>query len=188
VAESCQVSVLDPPALMLAPPVALDVASAFREHYPFVLRALVGLGVTPIDADDVAQEVFVVAHRRRHEYDPTRPSRAWLYGIARGLARNRRRARKDESLDVLPVATRGDPENAAAHNQALSVALRCLDALSVKLREVFVLTEFEGLTAPEVATVLDLPVNTVYSRVRLGRARFDAALAKVRAREGVKLR
>jgi RNA polymerase sigma-70 factor (ECF subfamily) len=177
---------------MLAPPLALDVASAFREHYPFVLRALVGLGVTPIDADDVAQEVFVVAHRRRTEFDPSRRpeggARAWLYGIARGLARNRRRARKDESLDVLPVAPGGDPENAAAHNQALSVALRCLDTLSTKLREVFVLTELEGLTAPEAAAVLDLPVNTVYSRVRLGRARFDAALAKLRAREGVKVR
>ncbi len=177
---------------MLAPPAVLDVASAFREHYPFVLRALVGLGVTPIDADDVAQEVFVVAHRRRHEFDPTlRPqggARAWLYGIARGMARNRRRARKDESLDVLPVAPGGDPEHAAAHSQALSLALRCLDALSGKLREVFVLTEFEGLTAPEVAEVLELPVNTVYSRVRLGRARFDAALAKLRAREGAKSR
>ncbi len=173
---------------MIAPPVALDVALAFREHYPFVLRALVGLGVTPIDADDVAQEVFVVAHRRRTQFDPSRPARAWLYGIARGLARNRRRMRKDESLDVLPVAPGIDPESAAAQGQALSLALRCLDALSAKLREVFVLTEFEGLTAPEAAIVLDLPVNTVYSRMRLGRERFDAALAKVRAREGVGVR
>ncbi len=171
---------------MIAPPVALDVAAAFRDHYPFVLRALVGLGVTPIDADDLAQEVFVVAHRRRREFDPTRPARAWLYGIARGLARNRRRARKDDALDVLPIAALGDPERAAEHNEALSLALRCLDGLSSKLREVFVLTEFEGLTAPEAADILELPVNTVYSRVRLGRERFDAALAKLRAREGSK--
>lgn len=175
---------MERPAVVIAPPRALDVASAFREHYPFVLRALVGLGVTPIDADDVAQEVFVVAHRRRHEFDPTRPARAWLYGIARGLARNRRRTRKDESLDVLPVDAGRDPESAAAHSEALSLALRCLDSLSSKLREVFMLTEFEGLTAPEVAELLELPVNTVYSRVRLGRERFDGALAKLRAHRG----
>jgi RNA polymerase sigma-70 factor (ECF subfamily) len=181
------VTVLERPALVLAPPAALDVAAAFREHYPFVLRALVGLGVTPIDADDVAQEVFVVAHRRRGEFDPTRPARAWLYGIARGLARNRRRVRRDESLDVLSVGvSTEDPERAAAQSEALSLALRCLDALSTKLREVFVLTEFEGLTAPEVAELLELPVNTVYSRVRLGRERFDGALAKLRALRGGK--
>lgn len=172
------------PIAPIAPMGALDVAAAFREHYPFILRALVGLGVTPIDADDVAQEVFVVAHRRRADFDPARPPRAWLYGIARGLARNRRRSRKDESLDVLPVASGADPESAAAQTQALSLALRCLDTLSTKLREVFVLTEFEGMTAPEVAAVLELPVNTVYSRVRLGRERFDAALAKLRAPKG----
>lgn len=185
-AESCPVAVLDQPALVVAPVRALDVASAFREHYPFVLRTLVGLGVTAIDADDIAQEVFVVAHRRRADFDPSRPARAWLYGIARGLARNRRRVRKDDALDVLPASSTADPENAAARNEALSLALRCLDALSSKLREVFVLSEFEGLTAPEVAALLELPVNTVYSRMRLGRERFDAALAKHRAAGGGK--
>lgn len=184
VPDSCTVAALDPPAsLALRNPAALDVAAAFREHYPFVLRALVCLGVTPIDADDVAQEVFVVAHRRRHEFDGDRRPRAWLYGIARRLARARRRARTTDVLDALPAATVGDPERAAAQSQALSLALCCLDRLSPKLREVFVLTELEGLAAPEVATILELPVNTVYSRLRLGRERFDAVLAKLRAQE-----
>jgi RNA polymerase sigma-70 factor, ECF subfamily len=184
VADSCSVAALDSPAsLALRTSTSLDVDAAFREHYPFVLRALVCLGVTPIDADDVAQEVFVIAHRRRDDFDGDRRPRAWLYGIARRLARSRRRARTTDVLDALPAATVGDPERAAAHSQALSVALRCLDRLSPKLREVFVLSELEGLAAPEVAQLLELPVNTVYSRLRLGRERFDAVLTKLRAQE-----
>jgi len=177
------VAALESPGQLAVQSAALDVAAAFREHYPFVLRALVCMGVAPIDADDVAQEVFVVAHRRRTEFDGDRRPRAWLYGIARRLARSRRRARKTDVLDALPAATVGDPERAAAHSQALSLALRCLDRMSTKLREVFVLTELEGLAAPEVAQILELPVNTVYSRLRLGRERFDAALAELRAQE-----
>lgn len=183
VADPCTVAALQSPAALALQTTALDVAAAFREHYPFVLRALVCLGVTPIDADDVAQEVFVVAHRRRADFDHERPPRAWLYGIARRLARSRRRAHTTDALDALPAATVGDPEHAAAQSQALSLALRCLERLSPKLREVFVLTELEGLAAPEVAQILELPVNTVYSRLRLGRERFDAALAERRALE-----
>jgi len=186
VADACAVAALDPPAPIAVRNTSLDVAAAFREHYPFVLRALVCLGVTPIDADDVAQEVFVVAHRRRAAFDGDRRPRAWLYGIARRLARSRRRARTTDALDALPAASVGDPERAAAQSQALTLALRCLDRLSPKLREVFVLVELEGLGAPEVAQILELPVNTVYSRVRLGRERFDAALSKLRAQESVR--
>lgn len=172
-----------PAALVVVGTGELDVASAFREHYPFVLRALVGLGVPPIDADDVTQEVFVIAHRRRADFDPSRPARAWLYGIARGVARNRRRVRRPELVDALPAAA-DDPERDVANNEALALALRAMDGMSSKLREVFVLMEFEALSAPEVATLLEISVNTVYSRLRLARDRFDAAVAKLRAREG----
>ncbi len=171
------------PALALRDTGELDVASAFREHYPFVLRALVGLGVPPIDADDTAQEVFVIAHRRRADFDATRRARAWLYGIARGVARNRRRARRPELVDALPAAA-DDPERDVVNNQALALALRAMDGLSSKLREVFVLMELESMSAPEVAQLLELSVNTVYSRLRLARGRFDTALAEIRAREG----
>jgi RNA polymerase sigma-70 factor (ECF subfamily) len=60
--------------------------------------------------------------------------------------------------------------------------------LSSELRDVFVLVDIEGLTAPEVAHALGLNLNTVYSRVRVGRQRFAEAIDErrcVREREGI---
>jgi RNA polymerase sigma-70 factor, ECF subfamily len=186
VQDSCAVAALDRTAALVPAPldVALDVAGAFREHYPFVLRVLIGLGVPALDADDVAQDVFVVAHRRRAAFDGRRSLRGWLYGIARKLAQNRRRRRRLDGTGALPAATTGDPERAAAEAEALLIALRCLDRMSARLRETFVLAELEGLEAPVIAELLALPLNTVYSRLRLARARFEAALIELRAKEG----
>jgi RNA polymerase sigma-70 factor (ECF subfamily) len=179
------VAALDRTAALTPVPVAvtLDVAGAFRDHYPFVLRVLVGLGVDPLDADDVAQDVFVVAHRRRAAFDTRRPLRAWLYGIARRLARNRRRRRRLDGSGELPAATTGDPERAVARAEALRIALSCLDKMSARLRETFVLAELECMDAPTIAELLGLPINTVYSRLRLGRQRFEAALAELREQQ-----
>jgi simple sugar transport system ATP-binding protein len=94
-----------------------------------------------------------------------------------------RRARRPELVDALPAAA-DDPERDVVNNQALALALRAMDGLSSKLREVFVLMELESMSAPEVAQLLELSVNTVYSRLRLARGRFDTALAEIRAREG----
>jgi RNA polymerase sigma-70 factor (ECF subfamily) len=57
-----------------------------------------------------------------------------------------------------------------------------LDGLSDDKREVFVLTELEQLSAPEIGLLLELNVNTVYARLRAARADFERALQRHRAR------
>jgi RNA polymerase sigma-70 factor (ECF subfamily) len=56
--------------------------------------------------------------------------------------------------------------------------------LSPEHREVFVMAEVEGFTAPEIADALGAKLNTVYSRLRLGRAQFERALARHLRRHG----
>lgn len=46
------------------------------------------------------------------------------------------------------------------------------------------MAEVEEMTAPEIAEVLGVPLNTVYSRIRLARRDFEAALKRIRAQEG----
>jgi len=164
----------------------LDIDAAFREHYAFIWRALVCLGVSKADADDVAQEVFVVAHRRRDVFDGRATARAWLYGVARKLARNHRRRSGDgrwQGVTTDPIAIAGDPEQNATQQQALDLVQRCLGRMSPKLRDALVLADIEGLTAPEVATCLGIGINTAYSRIRLARARLDELLAEQLTRE-----
>lgn len=177
----------------------LDVAEAFHLHHTFIWRTLVCMGVPRGDADDLAQDVFLVAHRRRVDFDGRRPVRAWLYGIARGLARNhlrriRFRTSKTELASEVPLlglpaseSAADDPERALARRRSVAMLGAFLDTLSFKLREVFVLSEIEGMTAPEVGSALGLKTNTVYSRVRLARRKFEKAVAQWASRPGESL-
>ena len=54
-----------------------------------------------------------------------------------------------------------------------------LGALPAEQREVFVLADIEGLSAPEISDALEVKVNTIYSRLRLARKRFTAKIEEL---------
>lgn len=167
----------------------LDVSSAFRQHFRFVWGTMTALGVPAGAVDDAVQDVFVVAHRRRGDYDGRAPVRAWLYGIARGVARNHRRRRRTQRVlgpapDASTPAPSAPPEDRIADRETVSQVERVLAGMDGKQREVFVLTHVEGMTAPEIAALLGIKLNTVYSRLRLARRRFERELQAMRTQEG----
>lgn len=164
----------------------VDVAMAFREHHPFVYRVLLCTGVPRIALDDAVQDVFLTVHRRRRDYDGRAPLRHWIYGIAKGVGRNherkaRGRARRHAELPALSQSP--EQESSVARSQALALVDDFLRALNPDQREVFVLVHIEGMTAPEVADMTGAGVNTVYSRMRLARARFEEIVAQRCAQE-----
>jgi RNA polymerase sigma-70 factor (ECF subfamily) len=67
--------------------------------------------------------------------------------------------------------------DAVLRNEALSRLDAALETIEVRRRAVLVLHEIEEMTAPEIARVLQIPLNTVYSRLRVARAELEAALA-----------
>ena len=77
-----------------------------------------------------------------------------------------------------PVAVHDHPENQVARRQAAELARNALDSLDERRRMVFVLVEFEQMTAPEVASTLSIPLNTVYSRLRTARREFEQAIRR----------
>lgn len=154
----------------------VDVAAAFREHHPFVYRVLLCSGVPRPALDDAMQDVFLTVHRRRADYDGRAPLRHWLYGIAKGVGRNHgrkamRRARRHAELPALRQAA--EQEASVARRRTLALVDAFLRALNPDQREVFVLVHVDGMTAPEVAEMSGVGVNTVYSRLRLARTRFE---------------
>src|SRR6478609_4057881 len=64
----------------------------YRAHFAFVWRSLRRLGVREEDANDVAQEVFIVVHRKLPEFAGRSKVTTWLYGVCFRVASERRRA------------------------------------------------------------------------------------------------
>lgn len=158
-----------------AAPRTASLGQVYREHFDFVWRSLLRLGFPPAEAEDVAQDVFLVVHRRLGDFDPSRSMRAWLYGIARRVAKDRRRGqgREERRLRLLPGPSAGlDPERAAAQAEAAALVQVFLDGLEPDFRSIFVLAELEGFGGTEIADAMNLNRNTVYTRLRALRRDF----------------
>ena len=169
---------------------AQERAAQFRrvydENVAFVWRNLRRLGVMDRDVEDKCQEVFVVAHRRWEEFvDRGHGPRAWLFQIVLRVASDARRHRRRHPVDpdggiALDRQSVEAPQAAVvARKQALDLLDRALASIDMGRRAVLVLHEIEQMTAPEIARTLELPLNTVYSRLRVARLELDAELARL---------
>ena len=158
-----------------------------ERHFDFVWRSLRRLGVREADADDAAQEVFVVAARRLDDVLGDR-ERAFLFGtVVRVCSTRRRQARRhpeDPSGggDEHPVSV-PDPERLAELRQARVLLDDILNGMGPELRSVFVLAELEEHSVREIAEVSGIPEGTVSSRLRTAREKFRTAVERQRARE-----
>lgn len=149
-----------------------DFRALYRAHYGFVWHALHRFGIDWAALDDACQDVFVVAYRRRHDFRGD-SARAWLYGIARRVASNDRRSRDRRRRREAVVAERASREGA----RELIVALDdYLSRLRPEDRELFILSEIEGMTGPEIAEARNRNLATVYTRIRKLRHDFRADL------------
>src|SRR5262245_26721052 len=163
-----------------------DLASLFRTHFDFVWRVARSLGVPSAALDDAVQDVFVTVHRRLAEFEGRSSLRTWIYAITYRIAQNYRRRGERQRCDALleePLADAPDPAEHLESARAGRFVMQFLEGVSPEKRDVFVLSVLEELSAPEVAEILGVKLNTVYSRLRLVRADFRAALERVAARE-----
>jgi RNA polymerase sigma-70 factor (ECF subfamily) len=169
-------------AIALAPGLAMrDVYSAYAAYVWNTLRRL---GAPVSDLEDLTHDVFVQVQRHLDDYDPTRPIKPWLFGFAlRIISQHRRRGRRHKegpgetgnAVDPAPLA---DERLAIEDDQRLVLA--ALGAIEPERRAVFVLYELDGVTIDEIARTLSIPVNTTYSRLRVARAEFRAAVTRLR--------
>ncbi|MFV8754656.1 RNA polymerase sigma factor [Nannocystaceae bacterium ST9] len=163
------------------PALSAEFEALYHEHFAFVWRTLRRLGVPEATIDDATQDVFVVAHRRFGVWEQRASARVWLHGVAKRVASKHRRGhdRHERKVAALPIpeGPRMLDEHVADRARLERIAA-AIDRLEPERREVYVLAELEGLSAPEIAELLDCKLNTVYSRLRRARADLDAALAE----------
>jgi RNA polymerase sigma-70 factor (ECF subfamily) len=165
-----------------------SVVELYEQHFHFVWRSLRRLGVAPTDLDDAVQDVFVVVHRRLESFEGRCTIKGWIFGIAIRIAKTYRRRSAHRRLNVAQedsvlVCTHGTPEEARAYAQAAEQVQELLEELDDDKRAVFVLAELEDMDAREIGVVLGIPTNTVYSRLRLGRAAFERGLSRLHAKD-----
>lgn len=167
----------------LAPaPADVNFQAIYAEHLDLVWRSLRSLGVREASVEDAVQDVFLVIHRRFESFDARSSFRTWVFGIVLRVARNHRRTDQRKggcaSLDAVPEVADGrpGPHEEAVTAEALRTLSLVLDRLDEEKREVFVLAELEQMSAPEIAETLGIKVNTVYSRLRVARSAFEAAV------------
>jgi RNA polymerase sigma-70 factor (ECF subfamily) len=158
----------------------------YGTHADAVWRTLSRLGVEPMYVDDAAQEVFVTAWRKRDSFEHRSSVKTWLTGIAIRVASHHRRSaalRRTGVLDASVPSLAPSPVEDVERREKLALLQQVLSRLSDELRETFVMMEMEGFSAPEASALLGVGVNTLYSRVRLAREAFNAAVAELEQKE-----
>jgi RNA polymerase sigma-70 factor (ECF subfamily) len=171
-----------------APVVRPDFRGLFEEHFGYVWNSLRHFGVHANDLEDLAHEVFLRVHERFDEYDPSRPLRPWLCAFAYRVASAHRRLARHRvevvGAQLDPVDSGAGADEALAHREDRALALTALDSIDIERRAVFVLHELDGVSIPEVASALEIPTSTAYSRLRLARQEFNAAVKRLRLVRG----
>ncbi|MDF2694322.1 MAG: polymerase sigma factor RpoE [Labilithrix sp.] len=154
-----------------------------RDHLTFVWRLLRRLGLSPADADDAAQETFLIAVSKMdailegHE-------KSYLAGIAvRSASRARRsqRRRPDQVVTIEMEECRSSapsPDDLLDRKQARALLELAMSQMSPEVRSAFVLYELEQMTRQEISNISQVPPGTVASRIRIGREHLEAVIAR----------
>jgi RNA polymerase sigma-70 factor, ECF subfamily len=177
--------------------VAAGEVAAFEPLVARVLPRLIGyfrrLGADRAEAEDCAQEVLLKIYRVRERYEPRARFVTFLFHVARNhwidRYRHVRAGPETVSADA-PGPTEGlglkadleappsDPARALSGRELSRAIERAIGALGPEHREVFVLTQVEGLRYAEIAAILGIPVGTVKSRMHAAVRQLRARLAR----------
>jgi RNA polymerase sigma-70 factor (ECF subfamily) len=145
----------------------------FESEHARLHRFLHRLGGNAADADDLLQETFLAAWRKRDQYAGRGSAAGWLRRIAYHLHLNARakRVRRD-ALAPTPVPPHldGSVADGVADRDAARAAVRRVQDVVATLpdgpREAFVMFRFEGLSVSEIAAMTGVPPRTVETRLR----------------------
>lgn len=172
--------------MMAAPATRLPVAEVdrdrlerlFNQHHATVWRVLMRRGLAADAAADATQETFLLAAEKLADIRPE-SERAFLIGtalrVAYSLGRKTVRWALVDDMDQHLSNVR----DVGAAGEDTQICDRVLAQVDTALVEVFVLYEMEGLTSPEIAGLLEIPLGSVASRLRRAREQFREAAARI---------
>lgn len=161
------------------------VAEEMEQHRAAVTRYIHYLVRNTAEAEDLAQETFLRAHREEGSLRDPAALESWLYKIASHVCidRLRQRARAaqrevDAPLEELPILDTGQPSpfKIVQQSEMSDCVQRYVSKLSDGYKAVLLFHDADGLTAEEIAQLLQLPLTTVKMRLHRARRQLQAAL------------
>ena len=155
-----------------------------------VARWAKALGTPASDLEDMTQEIFIIVQRSLLRFDGANVS-AWLYRITSHAVRDYRRKAWFRNLFLRPrdvviediVESRSDAAGLYQRKQMERRLEELLAKLSEKRRTTFILFEIEGYSGEEIATLHDVPLKTVWTRLHHARKELSDSIAKLEAKE-----
>jgi RNA polymerase sigma-70 factor, ECF subfamily len=167
-------------------------AAIYEAWFEDVVKWIGALGMPDSEAEDLAQEVFLVVNRKLSRFDG-RNQAGWLYRITVLTVRDHRRRawfrnlfrRRQQNVDIEAVArVDGIPTLAREEEQDRLALQRILAQMRPKLRATFVLFEIEGRSGDEIAAIQNIPRATVWTRLHNARRVFWKLVDELRRQEG----
>jgi RNA polymerase sigma-70 factor (ECF subfamily) len=158
----------------------------YNLHKNRLFRLAYGLLGNAADAEEVAQDTLTYALTHIDRYNPERAAfNTWLHIITVSRCRDRQRGRRLPQFSLTAWLTGGntttDPapgqEQRAEEAETCGEVLHAVQSLPAPLREAIILRYWAGHTYREMAQILDCPLPTTQSRVRLAYQKLRAALA-----------
>jgi len=161
----------------------------FEAELDFVLATLRRLGVAPRDLEDVTHETFLRVWKHWDEYDPSRPPRPWLFLFAmrqasdyRRLARHRRERLAGDDASPAAASDAKGADELLAERDRREVVEAALQEVELDRRVVVLLHDLQETSMSDVASMLAIPLQTAYSRLRVGREELVRAARRLVAR------
>ena len=170
----------------------LDIEAALRRHRGDIERWAARLGGPLVDAEDVAQEVMMVAHARLPEFRHEAQVTTWLFKTARNIAAtHRRRERTRRWLRGMPLDYAAELQahgpsalEVMERREAAAEVYSALDRLAEKYRSIVILFEIEGLSGEEIASLAGINLATVWVRLHRGRQKLRAHYQELLEKRG----
>jgi len=155
-------------------PAVASCVRAFERELDFVYRVLRRQGASPTDAEDLAQEVFLILWRRWGDYRQDRPLRPWLGAIAAHVAMKHwaRRRREVPLASMEPPDGASLPDDDLASARARHLARQAIALLPERHRTALVMHEIDEIPAKDLAALWAVPLFTAYTRIRVARDAF----------------
>lgn len=161
-----------------------DLVARYQDRLFNTLLRVVG---SHEDAADAAQDAFVQAFTKLDSFRGESQFYTWLYRIAMNVALSRQRRRRPtasvdhvkESVGDEPLDAGEGPEETVLSQERVEHVQAALSNLGDEHRQILVLREIEGFAYEEIASILDLPVGTVRSRIFRARVQLKEKLASL---------
>lgn len=153
-----------------------------RPIYSFVFR----LTGNTVEAQDIAQEVFLKIHQHKDDYRPIGKFSTWIFSIAHNLALSKLRKAKFHALwprqindpeELVEFASPDpSPQDVVSENEVSLVVKNCIQSLPFLQREALILCEYEKLDYQEIARILKKSLGAVKTLIHRARANLKTKL------------